>query len=162
MKADQLRGLFSPKEDSRLCDDVFLAVAKAAGVDFDTSNLPQPCQTISLVWYSAGIVGANGFEHLLEGDFKGDPGYKLTLAAYHGIDAREAFQAFQEIFELFPSHELPIDRIERMRIFHSIPGDIRYEIDQRFFGYDAEIGSKLATYIRTNEASIREFLSSMP
>jgi hypothetical protein len=153
--------LLSQLDDAKLCDDVFCAVAKAAGANFDTSTLDGPSKIICLVWHSAGIIGANGFENLLEGEFLGDPGYVTTCQAYGGIDASNAHSAFMDFIALFPNRKLPLDRRLRIEAMNDIDGGLRHAINERFLLAEGEVSACLARFIRTHEPYLRVHLQSL-
>lgn len=150
--------LFVTTDDVDLCDGVFCAIAEVTGNQIDAANEPEPCRTVTLVWQSGGIIGNGGFRYLFEGDFNGDPGYRLTAAAYQKIGANDAYAAFRDALALFPNTELPADIEERLRLYESHPEDILDAVDSRFFAADGDIQRMLARFIRSNRDAIREYL----
>jgi len=145
-------------DDFDLCDGVFCAIAEVTGNRIDAANEPEPCRTVTLVWHSGGIIGNGGFQYLFEGDFNGDPGYRITAAAYQKIGADEAYAAFCDACAIFPRGEVPADIEERLRIYAAHPEERRQAIDSRFFAADDAQKRLLAQFIRSNKDAIRRFL----
>ena len=151
--------LLATTDDFDLCDGVFCALADLMGNTIDAAKEPEPCRTITLVWHAGGIIGNGGFQYLFEGDFNGDPGYRLTALAFQRINAQDAYTAFRDALALFPCGELPDDIDERLRIYQSYPEDRREEIDRQFLSADENTRSLLATYIRSNQNALRYYLT---
>jgi hypothetical protein len=150
--------LLAMTNDFELCNGVFCAIAEVTGNSIDAANEPEPCRTVTLVWHSGGIIGNGGFQYLFEGDFHGDPGYRMTAAAYQKIEADEAYAAFRDAFAIFPNGELPGDVNERLRIYLAHPEDRRSAIDDRFFAADDALKRQLSQFIRDNKDALRKFL----
>lgn len=82
------------------------------------------------------LIGNDGFQYPFEGDFDGDPRYRITAAAYQKIGADQAYAAFCDAFAIFPSSEVPANVEERLRIYEAHPEERRQAIDNRFFAAD--------------------------
>ena len=103
--------------------------------------------------HAHGIIGNGGFRYLLEGDFPGDAGFKLTRQAYAEIDAQAAVEAFNEAFAAFPNGEPPQDLAEREKLYLAkFPGFLT-PVDKKYFAASAEVEEKLAAYIRAHAAA---------
>lgn len=144
-----------------LCDGVFCALADVWGNRIDAANEPEPSRTVTLVWHSAGLIENGGFKYLFEGNFNGDPGYRITAAAYERIDAPNAAAAFQEAFALFPNGQLPLDVDERLRIYESLLEATRDAVDHRFFDALEEVKRQMAVYVRANKADLKRTLMTL-
>ena len=97
-------------------DKMFTAVLDHYGEDVDSSTIPEPCGVLLLVYHTHGILCNGGFQYLLEGNYNDDPGFWRTREAYRKIDAVNAINAFNRVFDLFPEGELPDDIDERLSI----------------------------------------------
>ncbi len=157
-KAD-VDSLLATADDFDLCDGVFCAIADRTGNEIDLANEPEHCRTVTAIWHSGGIIGNGGFQYLFEGDFNGDPGYRLTADAYKVIGADQSHAAFTAALALFPNSELPMDIDERLQIFQSHPEEAREKINSQFWGADDDVKRLLAAYIRSHESQIRSFLT---
>ena len=155
-----VKSLLATTEDFDLCDGVFMAIAQASA-QIDAANEPEPCLTVTLVWYSLGVIGNGGFRYRFEADFCGDPGYRKTAGAYLKIRATEAYAAFQNALSLFPDGELPGRIEERLAIYESHPDIARNSIDRQYFDGVKDTERRLATFIRSNEDAFRHALASM-
>ena len=151
--------LLATEDDFDLCDGVFCAIADVTGNEIDLANEPEPCRTVTAIWHSGGIIGNGGFQYLFEGDFNGDPGYRITADAYKAIAADKSHSAFNAALALFPDSELPADIEERLQIFQSHPEKTRDTINSEFWDGDDDVKRLLAIYIRSHESEIREFLT---
>lgn len=153
--------LFEKSDPFELCDGVFCALADVTGNRIDAANEPEPSRTVTLVWHSTGLIGNGGFKYLFEGNFNGDPGYRMTAASFERIEAPNAAAAFRAAFALFPNGQLPTDVNERLRIYESHPEETRDAIDIRFFKAEEEIKRQLAAYIRNNKADLKRILMTL-
>lgn len=151
--------LLATEDDFELCNGVFCAIADATGNEIDLANEPEPCRTVTAIWHSGGIIGNGGFQYLFEGDFNGDPGYRLTADAYKAIGAGKSYSAFNAALALFPNRELPTDIEERLQVFQSHPEKTRDKINSDFWDGDDDVKRFLATYIRNHETEICKFLT---
>ncbi len=161
MSKSDVDTLFATDDDFDLCDGVFCAIADRTGNEINLANEPEHCRTVTAIWHSGGIIGNGGFQYLFEGDFNGDPGYRLTADAYKSIGAEESHAAFTAALALFPDSVLPTDSGERLRIFQSHPEETRNQINSQFWNGDDDVRRLLATHIRSHESEIRSFLTGM-
>ncbi len=158
MSKPKVDKLLATTDDFDLCDGVFCAIGDVAGNEIDAATEQEPCRTVTLVWHSGGIIGNGGFQYLFEGDFNGDPGYRITAAAYKNINANQSYEAFQEALSLFPDNRLPADIDKRLSIYQSHPKKTRDAIESKFFSADDEVKRLLAEFIRAHQDEFREFL----
>ena len=98
--------LFDIQDDSKLCDELFGRFAEFSN-EIDVDSHSELERIVTLVRHSSGLIGNGGFHYLFEGDFRGDPGFVYTAAAYQRIGAADAYKAFQEAFRQFPEGILP-------------------------------------------------------
>jgi hypothetical protein len=103
---------------------------------------------VRLVWHSAGLIENGGFHYLFEGDFRGDPGFVYTAAAYHRIGAFRAYEAFQDAIRQFPGGLLPTEVSQRLRVYESIPAERWDEIAGRYYDATKDTEGCLARFIR--------------
>ena len=75
----------------------------------------------------------------------------LTLLKSHS--------AFNAALALFPDSKLPTDIEERLQIFQSHPEKTRDKINSEFWGGDDDVKRLLASYIRSHQSEIRQFLT---
>ncbi len=83
-------------------------------------------------------------------DFKGDPDFARTAAAFKTIKASKCAEAFDEALELFPDAKPPQDITKRLEIYQAVPQRQREAIDAKFFSESNEVNAILAKYIREN------------
>ena len=143
-------------DDFELCDGLFMEILDYYGSDMRADDMPESPRNVLLVWHSMGIIDNGGFEYLFEGDFEGDPGFKLTLGAFETIGSDAAASAVRDALALFPDGEVQSDLDERIEYYESLPEDKRMELNRRFWyagmtGSD-EIQTKLASFIRAHKA----------
>jgi len=142
-------------EDLTFCNDTFTAVLKHHGDKFDPSTASIPHRTVACVMHAHGIIGNGGFRFLFEGDFPGDPSYKLTRQAYSDIGAQQAVEAFNEAFSAFPNGEPPQKLEERERLFLAKYPGFLTPVDKKYLSASHDIEAKLAAYIRANESAFK-------
>jgi len=160
MKPIDLDALLDTVDDFELCDGVFLRFSEFNNrIDVDTYTEEQ--RVVTLVWHAAGIIGNGGFDYLFEGEFKGDPGYIYTAAAFKTIGATESYAAFQRALKAFNGRR-PTDPNERSTGFDRLPEDERDGINQQFWDADNNKRSCLAHYIRERRERFRQLLSAPP
>lgn len=140
-------------DDSQLCIRVFDAIVANQSEEIDASRLNLDEQTVLLPVHAKGIIGNGGFNYLFEGEFKGDPYFELTAAAFERIGASKASRVFRDALTLFPNSRPPRDLSERLRIYRSGKGKNRADLDQSFWQASAEIDSCLAKFIRAHRTS---------
>jgi hypothetical protein len=143
-------------DDFELCDRVFGALAENP-INVDTCGELE--RVVRLVWDSSGLIGNGGLHRLFEGDYPGDPGFVYTVAAYHRIGARAAYEALQSAFSQFPGGVLPVEIYERLRVFESMPKRTRDEIERRYYDADKETERCLARFIRERRSGYERLLT---
>src|SRR6476619_5285801 len=109
-----LRKILTDPDDFQVCNGLFLRIADRYGDQLDVTHAPEAERTVLLVWHSAGIIGNGGFQYLLEGDFKGDPGFRETANSYRRIGSTAA-ACFDRLFACFPKSEVPSNVDKRLR-----------------------------------------------
>lgn len=145
--------LAKPKAFDR-CDGVYCLLAELTENKLNAEGEPEPLRTISLVWFSNGIIGNGGFGYLFMADLPGDPGYVYTAASYAHIGARNAYSAFSRALALFPGNSPPRDVHERRRLFDSFDKTQIDAIEADFYRADQEIETCLDEFIRMNAEEI--------
>lgn len=142
----------SHDENFKLCNDTFLKIVHAHGNWLDVAKYDRFERTVALIWQSFGVIGNGGFKYLFAGNFDGDPGFRLTVAAYRQIGATAAATAFERAIALFPDKTLP-DNLERRNLIYGMQTERkRDDIDSQYFNADEEIIQILAAFIREDEA----------
>jgi hypothetical protein len=136
--------------DFNLCNRLFLLIADRYGNELDVTKETEQERTVSLVWHSYGIIGNGGFQYLLEGNFKGDPGFRETAKYYRRIGCETAAACFDHLFAAFPKGEIPADIDKRLRRYQKSFSGFPNKVDGPYFSASKEIESCLATYIRAN------------
>ncbi len=110
-------------DDFELCDELFKEIDDHYGSDLPAKDMPESPRTVILVWHATGIIGNGGFEYLFEGDFKGDPGFKLTHKAFETIGSDLAADALRDALALFPNGKMQTDLDERIAYYRSLSED---------------------------------------
>jgi hypothetical protein len=145
-----LRDILADPSDRSLCDRLFMRIAERHGNDIDFSTVTEHERTVLLVWHSFGIIGNGGFQYLLEGDFKGDPGFRETANSYRRIGCQAATACFDLLFDSFPKAEIPADINKRLRRYQKSFSGFPNKVDGPFFAASKEIERCLAAHIRAN------------
>jgi len=148
-----LRDILADPVDSSLCDRLFVRIAERSGNELDVTRTPEPDRTVQLVWHSYGIIGNGGFQYLLEGDFKGDPGFQETANSYRRIGCKTAAACFDRLFACFPNGEVPADIDKRLRRYQNSFSGFPNKVDEPFFSASKDIERCLAAYIRANASA---------
>ena len=154
MSAD-VNKVLDTKDDFELCDELFKLMIKHYGEDFDVSKCKEKDQPVILVWHASGIIDNGGFQYLFEGNFKGDPYFAKTAAAFKTIKASKCAEAVDEALKLFPDSKPPQDINKRLKVYQTIPAAKREAIDVKFFSESKEMKTILAKYIRENRAEFK-------
>ena len=113
--------LFDIQDNFEICDQLFGRLCESCN-EIDVDSCTELERVVTLVWHSSGLIENGGFHYLFEGDFRGDPGFVYTAAAYHRIGAFRAYEAFQDAIGSSPA-TLPTEVRERLRVYESIPGE---------------------------------------
>lgn len=142
-------------DDFELCERVFCALADN---NIDVNKCGELERVVRLVWDSSGLIGNGGLLRLFEGDYPGDPDFVYTVAAYHRIGARAAYEALQAAFRLFPGGVLPPELDERLRVFEKLPRWTWDEIEGRYYAANKETERCLAHFIREHRSGYEELL----
>jgi hypothetical protein len=145
-----LREILADPIDRNLCDRLFVRIAERYGNELDVTDDTEEERTVSLVWHSYGIIGNGGFQYLLEGNFKGDPGFRETANSYRRIACETAAACFDRLFSAFPKGEIPVDIDKRLRLYQKRFSGFPNKVDGPFFSASKQIESCLAAYIRAN------------
>lgn len=154
MSAD-VNEVLDTKDDFELCDELFKLMIKHYGEDFDVSKCKEKDQPVILVWHASGIIDNGGFQYLFEGDFKGDPFFARTAAAFKTIKATKCAEAVDEALKLFPDSKPPQNINKRLKIYQAVAAAKREAIDVKFFSESKEMKTILAKYIRENRAEFK-------
>ena len=148
--------------DFELCDRLDSAIVEHYGNELRANELSEAARAVVLVWLASGIIGNGGFEYLFEADVNGDPGYRLTLAAFRAIECDIAADALADALAQFPNGDPPADLDERIDFYQGIPTEPRLELNRRFWSADStgsdEIKNKLAQYIRAHKSEFEKLL----
>jgi Domain of unknown function (DUF4375) len=112
-------------------------------------------QPVLLVWHASGMIDNGGFQYLFEGNFKGDPHFAKTAAAFHTIKAAKCAEAVQEALKLFPDSKPPTDIEKRLNVYQSVDVAKREVIDGKFFSESKDLKTILAKYIRENRKEFK-------
>jgi hypothetical protein len=151
--------VFDIQDEFKLCDRVFGRLCESCN-EIDVDSCTELERIVRLVWHSAGLIENGGFHYLFEADFKGDPGFVYTAAAYHRIGALQAYEAFQDAIRQFPGGVLPADISERLRVYESIPAERWDEIVGRYYDATKNTEACLAGFIRKNRAQYARLLDA--
>jgi hypothetical protein len=154
-KSADVNKVLDTKDDFELCDELFKLMIKHYGEDFDVSKCKEKDQPVILVWHASGIIDNGGFQYLFEGNFKGDPQFAKTAAAFKTIKASKCAEAVEEALNLFPDSKPPQDIDKRLKIYQAVPAAKREAIDVKFFSESKEMKTILAKYIRENRAEFK-------
>ncbi len=136
--------------DDELCRAVIYGLIDKYGNEIDAKKFPKEVRVVILTDHARGIIGNGGFRYLFEGDFPGDPGFRLTVQAFDTLGVTPAVTAFKKALAVFPNSRPPKDIDKRLQIFLSMPYSRRQKIDEKFWNADDEITKKLAQYIRAH------------
>lgn len=147
---DTLRDILADPSDFNVCDGLFMLIAKRYGGQLDITTATEYERTVLLVWHAYGIIGNGGFHYLLEGNFKGDPGFRHTASAFRTIGCESAAKAFDRVLALFPKGQLPSDIDRRLNRYRKHFSGFPNAVDGPFFAASKEIENCLAEYIRSN------------
>lgn len=147
--------LLATQDDFELCDKLFLRLVERYGNDFDVSKCKEKDQVVLLVWHASGIIDNGGFQYLFEGNFKGDPHFAKTAAAFKTIKATKCAEAIEEALRLFPDSKPPTDTTKRLQIYQAVNSARREAIDRKFFSESNELRTILAAYIRENREEFK-------
>ena len=143
-------------DDSDLCACLHKNIVSKTGEDIEISHWSEGVTAFSLVSIASGIIDNGGFQYLFEGNFKGDPGYLITKAAFHTVHARVSAAAFEEALSLFTNGELPENIELRLDLYQEVDQEVRNAIDFKFWSGSDEIEHLLAVYVRTNQAQFKQ------
>jgi hypothetical protein len=147
--------ILATKDDFELCDQLCLRLVDHYGNDFDVSKCKENDQVVVLVWHASGIIDNGGFQYLFEGNFKGDPYFAKTAAAFKTIEAKKCAEAVNDALKLFPDSKPPTNVPQRLRAYQSVAASKRDAIDSTFFSESREIRKHLAKYIRDNSEAFK-------
>lgn len=152
----QFEDLFANGTDFSLCDGVFTFIGDRYNHLIAADKYSETERVVMLTWHASGIVDNGGFEYLFADDFPGDPGFRLTLAAFETLGVERALSAFREALALFPRSNPHPNPEKRMRLFKKASEAAREEINRKFWsaGRDKEIEKRLASYIRTHRTDL--------
>ena len=142
--------LLKTEDDFELCDQLYMRMLKHYGDDVDVSKCKEKDQVVILVWQASGFIGDGGFQYLFEHDFKDDPDFAKTAAAFKTIKAAKCAEAVEEALKLFPDSKPPTDIEKRLEVYQSVSEAKREAIDLKFFSESKEMATILAKYIREN------------
>jgi hypothetical protein len=143
------------EDDFELCNELFKLMIKRYGEGLDVSKYDVKDQPVILVWHASGIIDNGGFQYLFEGNFKGDPYFAKTAAAFKTIKASKCAEAVDEALKLFPESKPPQDITARLAVYQAVPEARREGIDVKFFSESNEMKTILAKYIRENRADFK-------
>jgi len=148
-----LREILADPIDFNLCNRLFGRIAERYGNEFDVTEETEQERTVSLVWHSYGIIGNGGFQYLLEGNFKGDFGFRETANSYRRIGCDTAAAYFDRLFSAFPKGDIPAHIGKRLRVYQKSFSGFPNKVDGPFFSASKQIESCLAAYIRANASA---------
>jgi hypothetical protein len=148
--SNDVEKVLKTEDDFELCDELFKLMLKHYGQEFDVSKCKEKDQAVILVWHASGIIDNGGFQYLFEGDFKGDPGFAKTAAAFKTVKAAKCAEAVEEALALFPASKPPTEIQMRLKVYQEVSATKGQAIDRKFFGESKEISTILARYIREN------------
>jgi hypothetical protein len=147
---------FATDADFELCNSVFKGILECYGNEVKANLLPVPHRAVLLIWHATGIIGNGGFQYLFEGDFEGDPGFRLTAEVFDEIGCASAAKVIRDAISLFPNGVVITNIENRIEFFQSIPWARREALNKRFWAQDrigkGEICFRLAAYIRNHPA----------
>lgn len=149
---------FAVPRDFDLCDGIYLEFSSRDN-EVDVAAMGEHERVVTLVWYSMGLIGNGGFRFLLSADFRNDPGYVATAAAYARIGATASYRCFQDALALFPRGAPQADLDVRKAHFDAQPKEATDRINSAFWKSKPEIERALAAYIRANRAAIEAELT---
>src|SRR3989304_1146344 len=155
----EIERLIDTIDDFDVCNVVFQCIGDRYDHMIVADKYSNEERVVMLVWHATGIIENGGFEYLFEGDFPGDPGFRLTAQAFEQINCEQAATAFREAMALFPNSQVPEDIKVRQKLYKSIPESVREKINEKFFHADWEkagefrLRHKLAEYIRKHKTA---------
>lgn len=158
MTTTTIDDLVAQADDFLLCDEVVQRLEGAAdALGAEPTGAEE--RAIVLTWHASGVVGNGGFEYLFEGGFYvRDPGYAHTLAGFEAVGATAKAAALREALGWFPGSTPPEDPRARLAAFVAAPADERQRLNERFWAESDAFTTKLAGYIRANQAAVEDAL----
>jgi hypothetical protein len=105
-----------------------------------------------------GLIGNGGFYYLFSADYRGDPGFLRTAAAFQTIGSEAAHRAFVRALALFPDSTPQVDLEVRRAFYGGLPESTRQEVDRAFWKADDEVPAKLAAWIRAHRPQLETAL----
>jgi hypothetical protein len=142
--------LIDTASDEELTRAVFDAFNKRYGNKIDAKKYAKEARVIILSDHANGIIRNGGFRYLFEGDFPGDPGFRLTLQAFEILGVKPAVTAFKKALAVFPNSRPPKDIDKRLEAYLNVPFTRRQKIDETFWSANDEIVRRQAQFIRHN------------
>jgi hypothetical protein len=161
--SEQIERLLALPSDFELCSGVDTLIDKRFELDRIDLSVPDPARTVSLIFYSRGVIGNGGFQYLFESGANGDSDFAvLTIDGYRRIGLTEAYAAFAEALRLFPGGLPPTDVEERIAALSALPEDAFDEIDIRYYRAvgDGKLEASLARFIRENKEELAQVLEA--
>jgi hypothetical protein len=159
--SEQLEPLLALPSDYELCSGVDTLIEKRFELDRIDLSVPDPARTVSLIFYSRGVVGNGGFQYLFESGANGDSDFAvLTIDGYRRIGLPEAYAAFADALKLFPGGLPPTVVEERIAALRALPDDAFGEMDLRYYRAvgDGKLEACLARFIRENSKELARVL----
>lgn len=90
------------KENSFLDHAADVAFAELERLGGDPARLPEPLETVAVIYGVNGVIGNGGFEYLFESNFPFQPPYERFIECYRRIGAFECAEAFARAVAAFP------------------------------------------------------------
>ncbi len=146
--------LLAKARDSDLVNGTFAKIGARYGHWVDANQYTPEETVVMLVWHSGGIIGNGGIEHLFEGEFPGDPDYRITAESYRLAGIERSHKAFEAAFALFPGGVVPCDPEERIRLYEGANASAREAINRECWRDDRARARMLAKFIRKNAAQL--------
>ena len=127
-----------------------LAFARLDAANGDLSVLPEPLQTLVLIYSAQGVIDNGGFQYFFESDWPGSPKYSVFSNAYRAIGANQVAVALDQATALFPFDEPHLNSGLRNDFLDSLPEDhALFQLGDSACG-DESVWLQLSEYVRQN------------
>lgn len=161
--SEQFEQLLALPSEYELCSGVDTLIDKRFELDRIDLTVPDPARTVSLIFYSWGVIGNGGFQYLFESGANGDSDFAvLTIDGYRRIGLPEAYAAFADALRLFPSGLPPTDVDERIAALSALPDDAFREMNIHYYRAvrEGKLEASLAQFIRENKEELAQVLEA--
>ena len=138
----------TPDAAEQVCSKCYDELVEHYDDDPDVSMIPEAHRTVLLIWMAIPLIENGGIEYFLEHDIKGDPDFKLTLAAFDRVGCRVATDAFRDFLTL-----------RQRDTSSSNDNEEKEKLNRRFWSVgttgNCDLVVALARYIQKHEAELK-------